>query len=137
MASVTYGKSIMSSVIMAKILWQMKLSPVNHRNSLGKNPLWNQFLQYFLYSHHRFRHLRHLSASIAPITPPSLISQFSPTFSRYMTLFSTVITRDRGSRTSVTLVSSWFLVWILLLPFIEFPAVSLLVSCFLTEITLC
>ena len=26
MASVTYGKSIMSSVIMAKILWQMKLS---------------------------------------------------------------------------------------------------------------
>ena len=27
MASVTYGKSIMSSVIMAKILWQMKLSP--------------------------------------------------------------------------------------------------------------
>jgi len=27
MTSVTYGKSIMSSVIMAKILWQMKLSP--------------------------------------------------------------------------------------------------------------
>ena len=27
MASVTYGKSIKSSVIMAKILWQMKLSP--------------------------------------------------------------------------------------------------------------
>ena len=26
MTSVTYGKSIMSSVIMAKILWQMKLS---------------------------------------------------------------------------------------------------------------
>jgi len=26
MASVTYGKSILSSVIMAKILWQMKLS---------------------------------------------------------------------------------------------------------------
>ena len=29
MASVTYGKSIMSSVIMAKILWQMKLSLIN------------------------------------------------------------------------------------------------------------
>ena len=29
MASVTYGKSIMSSVIMAKILWQMKLSLVS------------------------------------------------------------------------------------------------------------
>jgi len=28
MASVTYGKSIMASVIMAKVLWQMKLSPV-------------------------------------------------------------------------------------------------------------
>ncbi len=27
MTSITYGKSIMSSVIMAKILWQMKLSP--------------------------------------------------------------------------------------------------------------
>jgi len=27
MASVTYGKDIMASVIMAKILWQMKLSP--------------------------------------------------------------------------------------------------------------
>ena len=26
MASVTYGKDIMASVIMAKILWQMKLS---------------------------------------------------------------------------------------------------------------
>ena len=26
MASVTYGKSIMASVIMAKVLWQMKLS---------------------------------------------------------------------------------------------------------------
>ena len=31
MASVTYGKSIMSSVIMAKILWQMKLSHWNYR----------------------------------------------------------------------------------------------------------
>ena len=29
MASVTYGKSNMSSVIMAKILWQMKLSRCN------------------------------------------------------------------------------------------------------------
>ena len=28
MASVTYGKSIMSSVIIAKILWQMKLSRI-------------------------------------------------------------------------------------------------------------
>ena len=28
MASVTYGKSIMASVIMAKVLWQMKLSPL-------------------------------------------------------------------------------------------------------------
>jgi len=28
MASVTYGKDIMASVIMAKILWQMKLSPI-------------------------------------------------------------------------------------------------------------
>ena len=27
MASVTYGKGIMGSVIMAKVLWQMKLSP--------------------------------------------------------------------------------------------------------------
>jgi len=26
MASVTYGKGIMASVIMAKVLWQMKLS---------------------------------------------------------------------------------------------------------------
>ena len=26
MASVTYGKDIMASVIMAKVLWQMKLS---------------------------------------------------------------------------------------------------------------
>jgi len=26
-ASVTYGKGIMASVIMAKVLWQMKLSP--------------------------------------------------------------------------------------------------------------
>ena len=26
MASVTYGKSIMASVIMVKVLWQMKLS---------------------------------------------------------------------------------------------------------------
>ena len=32
MASVTYGKSIMSSVIMAKILWQMKLSPKKFSN---------------------------------------------------------------------------------------------------------
>ena len=30
MASVTYGKGIMASVIMAKVLWQMKLSPLNH-----------------------------------------------------------------------------------------------------------
>ena len=29
MASVTYGKYIMASVIMAKILWQMKLSPIS------------------------------------------------------------------------------------------------------------
>ena len=28
MASVTYGKRIMASVIMAKVLWQMKLSPL-------------------------------------------------------------------------------------------------------------
>jgi len=27
MASVTYGKFIMATVIMAKVLWQMKLSP--------------------------------------------------------------------------------------------------------------
>ena len=30
MASVTYGKGIMASVIMAKVLWQIKLSPLNH-----------------------------------------------------------------------------------------------------------
>ena len=36
MASVTYGKSIMSSVIMAKILWQMKLS---HQNIINKKSL--------------------------------------------------------------------------------------------------
>ena len=28
MASATYGKSIMSNVIMAQILWQMKLSQI-------------------------------------------------------------------------------------------------------------
>ena len=30
MASVNYGKGIMASVIMAKLLWQMKLSLLNH-----------------------------------------------------------------------------------------------------------
>ena len=29
MASVTYGKCIIGNVIMAKVLWQMKLSPLN------------------------------------------------------------------------------------------------------------
>ena len=38
MARFTYGKSIMSSVIMAKILWQMKLSPNSvrvHRSEIS------------------------------------------------------------------------------------------------------
>ena len=34
MASVTYGKDIMASVIMAKILWQMKLSQFDQTMSI-------------------------------------------------------------------------------------------------------
>ena len=37
MASVTYGKSIMSSVIMAKILWQMKLMNFRQFNPVETN----------------------------------------------------------------------------------------------------
>jgi len=36
MASVTYGKGIMANVIMAKVLWHMKLSPVEFRVKLFK-----------------------------------------------------------------------------------------------------
>ena len=46
MASVTYGKSIMSSVIMAKILWQMKLSLnlLFKKNSFSI-PRWYMFME--------------------------------------------------------------------------------------------
>jgi len=41
MASVTYGKRIMASVIMAKVLWQMKLSPCYYAvTSQGYFPKW-------------------------------------------------------------------------------------------------
>ena len=46
MASVTYGKSIMSSVIMAKILWQMKLS---QNIIFNKIPLAQEWILPILY----------------------------------------------------------------------------------------
>ena len=42
MASVTYGKSIMSSVIMAKILWQMKLSRIFETGKKFKLEKWEK-----------------------------------------------------------------------------------------------
>ena len=38
MASVTYGKSIMASVIIAKVLWQMKLSQKKTYSEKGTTP---------------------------------------------------------------------------------------------------